>query len=288
MTPPLEGAGGGAAIPTIPTMNPVYGPLFMDKYNGKDTVQIDTWLNLLEIVVVGLSDADKFRVLLRYLSEDALMFYGTDIAPRIATLTWGQCKASLIARFGVTIIDPLIESQNRWFLRTETVQTYYNDKMRLLRLANISDHAMVAQLTERMPMHYRPHLKAGQLPTPVAWLSLALQLEIDFRHPPRPRIPARPAVFTAQEDEGHRQATALARAATRRPERPDNGRRPPTPCRICQRLFNRDNYHWHNDCPNKTEPHGRNVPPRRTTFPKRVNFADTSELDSSHEEIHLN
>src|SRR5205823_922810 len=63
---------------------------------------------------------------------------------------------------------------------TETVTNYYDDKLRLLRQANLSEDNIVGQLTAGIPKFYQGYLHTGLPTNHVTWLKIAQRLEITY------------------------------------------------------------------------------------------------------------
>lgn len=187
-------------------------PLLLDRFTGRNSiVKIDVWLNLFEVVVSGQPEDEKIRILLRHLSGEALNWFGTKVLPTTAKLSWNHCKSALIAHYGQSLIDPLAEAGKRIFTRADTVQSYFDDKVRLLQQCGLSDQMIVGQLTLGMPPQYEIALLSGQLTNPASWLALATQLETSFKRGTKPR---QQVAFAAEDStDGHAQATKLARMA---------------------------------------------------------------------------
>jgi hypothetical protein len=170
---------------------------------------------------------------MKFLSEEALTWYATDIAPAISTISWAACREQIIARFGPATIHPLIEAQKRYLKREENVKTYFDDKTRLMRQASLDDPAMTAMLTDGMPMAYRTGLISSQPKSPVNWLNIALQLENSYT---RQQVPKKPVMVNSVQD-GRKFGAQHAK-----------NKQPSTPCRYCLEK-GKNELHWHSQCP---------------------------------------
>ena len=105
--------------------------LLFDKYNGHQNVRAENWVALFECATYNVVDEkSKIYQLMRHLSEDALNWFATDIAPKITHITWSEAKSQFLPRFGQPIAHLLVEAQKRILTPADTVQGYYNDKMR--------------------------------------------------------------------------------------------------------------------------------------------------------------
>ena len=146
----------------------------------EQNVRIDSWLSLFELVSDGKADRERLILLMQYLTGEAINWFATDICPFIDTLTWRDAKNKMTQRFGTPLVHPIIEAQKRVLTRADNVQKYFDAKMSLLRRANLPESAMVALLTDGMPLQYRPTLIGSQASTSLAWLAIALQLESSY------------------------------------------------------------------------------------------------------------
>lgn len=211
----------------------------LPKFTGHNAITVDLWLNLFEVIVVGMTDVGKIQELMFYLDEDPLLWYATDIASKVDTITWQEVKRSLTERFGAPTVHPIVAAQKIYLTRADSVQSYYDKKMRVLRQACIPDAAMVAMLNEGMPLSYRTTLIGSKIANPVEWLMIALQLEAAFARPLRSRPPSVNLI-----------PTDTRRPPPNRSNPQRSTKRPSTPCRFCQQR-GQTQFHWHSECTNR-------------------------------------
>jgi hypothetical protein len=223
------------------------GRQLLAKFSGHKTViRADLWCNLFEVVTREQTDVDRIFNLMGYLIDDALNWFAADIAPNMATSTWPQVRAALIARFGPAVTNPLVEAQRRSLKSSETVETYYEDKIRLLRQANLTEDNIVAQLSEGMPFSYRGFLLCAKPTTSVMWLTVALQLEATLKRQPQEQQRHK---FWRQNQE-KTMATALVTDTTPQNKQRMRSRgkdRPSSACRYCLEA-GQTVFHWHREC----------------------------------------
>ena len=233
------------------------------KFAGHKTViRADIWCNLYEVVTNGQTDQQRLFGLMAYLIDDALNWFGTDIAPKLAEYSWSTVREMLIARFGPAIANPLVEAQRRHLKPTETVQNYYDDKMRCLRHVSLKEEDMVAQLTEGMPISYKGLLLCSKPPTTVSWLAIALQLEATVKRQPFTVTKPKPPYQNKQQFRPVSMIASTASESQNNPRRDyrrnQNSNPPSTPCRYCQEA-GETVYHWHNQCPPQAEDKQPNI-----------------------------
>lgn len=205
--------------------------------NGS-TIKISNWLKAFEVVTITLDDNRRIQKLIQYLDGDAFDWFVEEVIGDIDSLTWQECKEKLIERFGEPITRPIIAAQQRFLKRDESVQSYFNDKMRLLRMVGLKDADMVAMLTEGTPFHYKQQLIVANITTPVKWLSIALQLEEanrSFRARKAWQQPATVAYTNSENQQNNK----------KKPQK-----RPPRPCKYCKDQGFTE-WHWHNECPRR-------------------------------------
>jgi hypothetical protein len=209
--------------------------------NTTSSIKISSWLNLFEVLTDGKSDKERVLTLMSYLKSDALNFYAEDIVKDISTFTWAQCRTKFEDRFGDPIVEPIIAAQNRHLNRNDTVQSYYNEKMRFLRQTPLRDNDIVAMLTEGMPQSYKIQLIVARIKTLVEWLSVALQLETTMSKK-----------FMSEPFKSNKSQTAnfAMHSNTNKYKDKSLKRKPPHPCKYCTSL-GKTLYHWHNECRNK-------------------------------------
>lgn len=154
---------------------------------SRSSIKVELWLNLFEVETHGQTDTARIASLMRYLSDDGLNFYATDIATHMDAMSWTDARKLMTDRFGIAIRHPLVEANKRFLKYSETIQEYYEDKLRLLRLAGLDNEASLALLTDGVPVAYRSHLACCPATTPVEWLKHALRLEATANSNRRPQ-----------------------------------------------------------------------------------------------------
>ena len=239
-------------------MEPSRNRAMLAKYSGsKSTIKVELWLNLYEVETRGRSDAERIVYLMRYLTDVALNLFASDIAPSMDNLSWSDVRGLMTARFGMAIRHPLVAANKRFLKYSETVQSYYEDKLRLLRLAEVDDEATVAMLTDGMPASYHDLLDCCSASTPVEWLKHAVKLEANSLSR-REKTKTRPSAMVST-------ATGLVAESEKRPPKRNFGNnKPETPCRYCK-AAGEVAYHWHRECN------------RRSTAPKEPTSAQEEQ-----------
>lgn len=210
-------------------------------YTGSNhAVHVEAWFNIFEIVLHDRSDEDKKFLLAQYVDGDALTWFSENIKPR--SMTYDQIKTTFIGRFKKQEISPIIAAQERRLDRNESVQAYYDAKMRFLQQTGLKEDSMIAILNRGMPHYYQTALIAAQITSTTKWLSTSLELESNFKRQEKFRKPSLAKVIAAD------QKTLVANASY---SKEGKEKKKPNACRICIKKGYPNQLHWHNECPNR-------------------------------------
>ena len=130
-------------------------------------------------------------------------------------------------------ICPLRLARHRHLKREETVDIYFNQKLRLLRQTSLNELEILQQLTSGLPLSWQLNIASAKPTNTSDWIKIAKQIELhkesflsERRHHPRPF----PTFISEQP--------YISNACNQIPL-----------CKICERL-GQTNYHWHRLCPN--------------------------------------
>ena len=249
----------------------------ISKYSGSKTViRADIWLNCFIVGTKAQTDEQRIITMMSYITDEALNWYGTDIAPFIDDIQWSQVKEKFLARFGQPIADPLVEAQHRRLKGSESVQTYFEDKVNLLNRAGITEERIIAQLTDGMPYNYRINLLCSKPKTTYEWLSTALQLEAVMRTKSSPiQMNIRQKNY---QNKPKGSVSLLASPSSGQSN--SSNRKPFSPCKFCLKA-GETQFHWHNECP-------RNSRNRPTRAQQSNDNATTTQQNSDQSLMSLN
>lgn len=232
------------------------------RYNGDDidSIKVGSWLNLFEVVAntqKADTDQKKVALLMSYLGKDALQWYADEVAPCCMTVTWAKVKQDMEERFGQTIASPVLTAQQRRLLKTETVQAYHTEKMRILRKTKLEEADMIALLTDGLPRHYQQSMIAARIKSTNDWLAIAIKLESAFGpYNPRLRDANNAQHPTIQQTvEVHKATVDKPHAACGQKKKPFK------PCYYCKKI-GKTEWHWHSECPHAPQkPHATSSEP---------------------------
>ena len=221
------------------------GALIERFVGSKSTIDANSWIKLYEHIAKNLNDELKIQALTSYLSEDALMWFSDDIAGK--EMTWSGVRAEFLSRYGTATVSPAVAGEQRRMLPNESVQTYAQDKMRLLKACCMPIGFALDLLTAGAPQSYHLTLFAAQPKNFNEWLSIALKIENSKRET---RIRNQDSVVVVKDRQTYANAV---RNGNRRPTS-RNDAPPPYACRHCQRngVTGEAAMHWERQCPNST------------------------------------
>ena len=221
----------------------------MDSFSGLDpNIKVDDWLITFEVVTRRFTDEERQTALFRHVTGDALTFAARELAPKLDNLSWADIRNQFQARFGRPKHSHLLEAIDRQLKPNETIVSYFNEKRRLMILANQDDKNQVDLLTrglnnERM----ESHIAAQQPKTTQQWLSIALAIESVRK------------THTENEAQSHHNETHShhntsdhknwnQKPNSRPFPRPDFSKPATTPCPFCKFVGFKE-IHWKRDCP---------------------------------------
>jgi len=142
-------------------------------------------------------------------------------------------------------VSPLITAIKIRLTRQDTIKTYYDHKLSLLKLTHLSPQDITDLLTDGLPESYRNLLRTSNITTPNQWLYICSLIETDMNK----RNMLYPTKFTDQQQH-ILSSTVASNQQFKGYTRNSSVLRSPPQCRICQRLSKQE-YHWHSECPNK-------------------------------------
>lgn len=196
-------------------------------------------VNVFEQATKGIADEDRIELLLSYVTKDALRWYAQFVTPHVGSFSWSAVRRMFVSKFSRLSVQPIIAAKNRILQPKESVQTYFDEKTRLLELARQPQEAMVALLTDGMPDTYRTVISANGPQTITQWLEVTQRYEVTRRQEQK-------SIAVAAVTQLHRKPQPDKKykpsAAADAP--------PKSPCPICLRN-GRTEMHWARVCPSK-------------------------------------
>ncbi|UYV74269.1 K02A2.6-like, partial [Cordylochernes scorpioides] len=156
------------------------------------TSKIDTrvgfiWLNVFELgklFELHVTDEDKGKLFFYYLEGRALEWYADEIAGTNIK-QWVTIKQIFITRFGSSTATPLIDAQRRYLRRDESVNDYFQSKIRLLKQTSLSKVEQIQMLTEGLPAQWKISLAPIHFEDIETWIA---QQQADLRFVKNPQI----------------------------------------------------------------------------------------------------
>ena len=227
-------------------------------------IHVEDWMALFTLVTRRLSEDERIEALGRHLSGEAMRWLIREVIPLVEHLTWTQISNRMIRRFRRATHSFFNDALDRELKPDEGVESFFNEKRRLMSLANIDESNQVAMLTRGITNTFMRTQIAGHMPEdPDAWLQIALVIEANMkrnhsRDDRRTRAagqsshlveddPSSPSTFSSSNSmANNRNSNSDDR---RTGSRPDFSRPPTTPCPLCK-FLNRREFHWKKDCPN--------------------------------------
>ena len=209
----------------------------IDKFDSESTMPATIWMVLFEQTTDGLTDQERTALLLTHISKDALRWYGQFVSPKRSSLSWPDVREMFLAKFARTDANPTVAAKNRTLQSRETVQSYFDDKTRLMELADQPLASMLALLTDGMPSSYRDMLVSREPQSLAEWVRVARNFE------------------TTRPKQDNRSVNVANVITTReRTNKPGDGFKrkyddspPTTPCPRCL-AHGKTEFHWARTC----------------------------------------
>lgn len=153
----------------------------IDKFDPSSELPAKLWLELFEMITDGLKDERRIPLLATYLTKDRLRWFAQFIAPTRKKLTWTSVRKQFMDKFARDDVKPLVAAKDRSLKSTEAIQTYFDDKIRLLELAEVPVSGIIDLLTDGLPDNYRSMLISRDPRTTSEWLRCAQLFEFTRR-----------------------------------------------------------------------------------------------------------
>ncbi|UYV75024.1 hypothetical protein LAZ67_12002131 [Cordylochernes scorpioides] len=232
----------------IENVNHLIMPNFV-KYHP--TLNIKTWLSNFVLKCDSYNLDAQWRILHTsdYLQDEALIYH-CEILSNIGN--WPEAKEKLINRFQKIELTPLVEAIKVYQGEQETISDYYHRKMKMINLVELPSKSIVELLNEGILKKYKPYLATIDTDRPLNWLTMATKIEKSLTG------------SGTQVEKGHLQTSNPALHPSPRPARyygNSQVQRPPSPCRICERLGLALQRHYHSVCPYHNSTVSRSFPP---------------------------
>ena len=145
-------------------------------------INVDDWIGLFTLVTKGFTDEQRIVALGRHVGGEAMRWLIRDIVPILDQVTWQQVSTRMIPRFQRTTHSFFNDAMDRELKANETIEEFFNDKRRLMALANIGEPNQVAALTRGIPHTLMRTQIAAAMPADTdAWLRVALVIEANVK-----------------------------------------------------------------------------------------------------------
>ena len=121
-------------------------------FTGRDSkISASDWISLYEMRSKGVVDEMRIQTLMTYLTNDALNWFASEVAKE-PELSWSEVKRKFLARYGTSIAAPGVTAFHRRMTFADSMQSYAQEKMALLRDAEVPMKTAIPLLTEGIPI----------------------------------------------------------------------------------------------------------------------------------------
>ncbi|UYV77680.1 K02A2.6-like [Cordylochernes scorpioides] len=150
----------------------------LQKFNGsKSAIRPESWIKLYDFENNSLKEDEKIKNLMYYLTDSALEWYADEIISNPAIKRWEVVKEKLIQRFGSYNANPIVSASHRRLKREESIENYFQDKIRLLNQTHLTKEEKIHLLTDGLPNDWKDLIVAAQPTDATKWFHIAASIE---------------------------------------------------------------------------------------------------------------
>ncbi|UYV62666.1 hypothetical protein LAZ67_2001456 [Cordylochernes scorpioides] len=150
----------------------------LQKFNGsKSAIRPESWIKLYDFENNSLKEDEKIKNLMYYLTDSALEWYADEIISNPAIKRWEVVKEKLIQRFGSYNANPIVSASHRRLKREESIENYFQDKIRLLNQTHLTKEEKNNLLTDGLPNDWKDLIVAAQPTDTTKWFHIAASIE---------------------------------------------------------------------------------------------------------------
>ncbi|UYV71739.1 hypothetical protein LAZ67_9000200, partial [Cordylochernes scorpioides] len=123
------------------------------------------------------NEDEKIKNLMYYLTDSALEWYADEIISNPAIKIWEVVKEKLIQKFGSYNANPIVSASHRRLKREESIENYFQDKIRLLNQTHLTKEEKIHLLTDGLPNDWKDLIVAAQPTDATKWFHIAASIE---------------------------------------------------------------------------------------------------------------
>ena len=223
-----------------------------------DKVKIENWLKRFEMLSNYFKWSEKTKVVMmgNYLEDDALNWYIENCSDN-----YSELKIKLNNRFGLETVEPIIEFVNHRYDVKTGIKDYFETKRRYGVAAKLTESQMIPLMINNLPQKMVECFTAVKPQTFAEFYQIAKTAENNFK-----RNSLKLQFFNEKSNKSFE-------STNNKPKR-----KPPNPCKICEGLGFKKNYHWMSDCRNKSKTN-----PKSQTNPQIVNSIESQSIEEMPE-----
>ena len=202
-------------------------------------IAIENWLDRFEELakIRNLDDNRKILAIGNFLKAEALDWYMTT-RKHHNDLSYEKLKSLFIGRFGLRLLNPVIEFARLRYDSSKGILDYYKNKRRLGTLAGLSESHIISFMIEGLPNYLSASFVSIQPLTMDHFYEIASKAEANSKL----RETCRGDTLIAKKNSSKPQFHSLPQKRKFKP---------PSLCRICENLGFKNRYHWSQDCFNR-------------------------------------
>jgi len=210
--------------------------IVLSDFNGDNCeISIENWLDRFEELanLKNPSEARMIVILGNFLKIEALEWYMIT-KKHNPNLSYDELRELFIRRFGVRLVSPITEFIRLKYDPNKGILDYYKNKRRLATLAELSESHIISLVIEGLPSSLTSAFISVIPRSMHQFLEIASRAEMnhkmrEYRVGLNPLKRSQPQAFNQKFSK----------------------KRKPSPCRICENMGLKNQFHWSSDCYNR-------------------------------------
>lgn len=235
----MEGFTGLSPPNQLSNFSVSFDSIILPHFDGDHcAVSIENWLDRFEELarLKNFSDEQKVLLIGNYLSDESLEWY-MSTKKHHDNLTFQKLKSLFLNRFGVKLVDPIVEFTRLKYDQSKGVLDYYKNKRRLGNNAGLTEDHIVSLMIDGLPSYLSSAFIAIRPQSMDHFLQIATRAEDSSKLRENRNL---------HSFRNRPQSKMQAKSTPMKPK-------PPAPCRICENLGFKNRFHWSSDCRNRNQ-----------------------------------
>lgn len=149
----------------------------IERFDPASEMPAEMWIDCFDQITEHITGTERITLLLSYVAGDAFRWYAQFVTPNRFLFDWPTVRRMFVEKFGTLTVSPGVAAANRQLQPQESVQSYFDEKTRLMEMARFPERTMLEFLTDGVPDSMRNVLCAREPHTLTEWIRCASNYE---------------------------------------------------------------------------------------------------------------